>query len=134
MRSRMQLMFTIVFIGIVCSLAGCSLYPQKRGILAGRVSVGPLTPVVGPGVVEPTPGPQVYAGRKIVVFDSRGKRELQQVDIMGDGTYRVELEVGIYVIDINHMGIDYDKDLPATVEIQADQMTVLDIDIDTGIR
>jgi len=118
----------------LASLAACSLSPKETGILMGEVSVGPLVPVVGPGVVEPTPGPQVYAGRKLVIYDAKGKRELQQVDIFGDGTYRVELQVGSYVVDINHQGIDFAKGLPATIEIHQDQVTILDIDIDTGIR
>ena len=118
----------------LASLAACSLSPKETGILMGEVSVGPLMPVVGPGVVEPTPGPQVYAGRKLVIYDAKGKRELQQVDIAGDGTYRVELEVGSYLVDINHQGIDFAKGLPATIEIHQDQVTILDIDIDTGIR
>lgn len=118
----------------LASLAACSFGPKETGILMGEVSVGPLMPVVGPGVVEPTPGPQVFAGRKIVIFDAKGKRELQQVDIAGDGTYRVELELGSYVVDINHQGIDFAKGLPATIEIHQDQVTLLDIDIDTGIR
>jgi len=102
--------------------------------LQGAVTIGPLVPVVGPGVVEPTPGPQVFAERKIVLFDAKGKRELQQVDIQDDGTYLVELLVGTYVVDINRLGIDHGSGLPATVEIRQNQITILDIDIDTGIR
>jgi hypothetical protein len=37
-------------------------------------------------------------------------------------------------VDINSIGIDHAKGLPAEVVIIADQETVLDVDIDTGIR
>ncbi len=112
----------------------CGTGPRETGILQGIVTIGPLVPVVGPGVEEPTPGPEVFRDRKVVVFDSGGKRQLHVVDIQHDTSYRVELEIGTYVVDINHLGIDHAKGLPATVEIQASQVTVLDIDIDTGIR
>jgi hypothetical protein len=125
---------TLILHLMVMLLAACSLTQGETGILQGDVSVGPLSPVVGPGVEEPTPGPEVYADRKVVVFNAKGTRELQQVDILADGTYSVELAVGTYVIDINRLGIDHGMDLPATIEIRANQVTVIDIDIDTGIR
>lgn len=115
-------------------LVACSVGPRETGILQGEVTIGPLMPVVGPGVEEPTPGPEVFSDRKVVIFDSRGKRQLHVLDIQPDGTYHVELEVGTYVVDINHLGIDHAKGFPTTVEVQAGQITVLDIDIDTGIR
>jgi hypothetical protein len=59
---------------------------------------------------------------------------LHVVDLEGDGRYQVELEAGLYVVDINHLGIDHAAGLPAQVEILPDQVTTLDIDIDTGIR
>lgn len=114
-------------------ISACSAGPAETGILQGVVTIGPLVPVVGPGVEEPTPGPEVFAGRKVVIFDARG-RELQQVEISGDGMYQVALAVGSYQVDINHLGIDHAAGLPATVEIRAGQITILDIDIDTGIR
>jgi hypothetical protein len=126
-------LFMLLFVA-VCYLAACGVNLKATGILTGQVQIGPLVPVVGPGVIEPTPGPQLFAERKVVIFDASGTRQLQQIDILGDGTYRVELEVGIYVIDINRLGIDHGSGLPASVEILANQITTLDIDIDTGIR
>ena len=35
---------------------------------------------------------------------------------------------------INHLGIDHSKDVPEQVEIVADAIVGLDIDINTGIR
>lgn len=134
MRSRQTRAAILISIAFVVTLSACGLRSNETGILQGAVTIGPLVPVVGPGVVEPTPGPQVYSGRKVVIWDAKGKRELQQVDILGDGTYQVELDVGTYVVDINHLGIDHGSGLPATIEIHKDQVTILDIDIDTGIR
>jgi hypothetical protein len=124
----------LIVFALMMLLSACSAGLVELGILQGHVSVGPLAPVVGPGMEEPTPGPAVFAERKVVVYDADGKRALLQVDLQPDGNYQVQLAAGTYVIDINHLGIDRGMNLPAIVEIHANQVTVLDIDIDTGIR
>jgi hypothetical protein len=110
------------------------LGPKATGILEGHVSIGPLVPVLREGEPEPTPAPEIYAGRQIVVFSSDGRREITRVEIDGQGNYRVTLPAGSYLVDINHAGIDSAAGLPAEVEILAGQITRLDVDIDTGIR
>ena len=115
-------------------LACCTPPPEETGVLQGHVTIGPLVPVVQEGVPEPTPAPEVYASRQIVVYASDGQTEVARVQIDGKGDYRVELPVGTYVVDVNHAGIDMAKDLPKTVEIESGQTTRLDVDIDTGIR
>jgi hypothetical protein len=107
---------------------------SQPGTLAGRVTVGPLSPVAQAGVPEPTPGPVVFAERKVVILNETGEREVATVDIGPDGAYSVALQPGAYTIDINHLGVDIAKGLPALVEIRAGETTTLDIDIDTGIR
>jgi hypothetical protein len=124
----------LILLIVMSSITACSLGPIQIGTLQGQVTIGPLVPVVGPGMEEPTPGPEVFADRKVVIYDAKGKRELGLVDIQGGGSYSVDLEVGTYLVDINHLGIDHAAGLPAIVEIHADQTTILDIDIDTGIR
>jgi hypothetical protein len=111
-----------------------SLQRVESGVLEGHVTVGPLSPVAEAGVPEPTPAPEVYAERKIVIYAETGQQEVARVDIDGAGNYRVTLPVGIYVVDINHLGIDLAKGLPQRVEIKSQQTTRLDVDIDTGIR
>jgi hypothetical protein len=59
---------------------------------------------------------------------------LKTVDIDCDGRYRVELEPGVYRVDINRIGVDFSSDVPEQVEITAGLTFKLDIDIDTGIR
>jgi hypothetical protein len=131
---RTKVVFMSIVLTLMSLLSACSAVPSEMGILQGHVSVGPLVPVVGPGMEEPTPGPEVFADRKVVIYEAKGERELQRVDLQSDGTYRVELAAGTYVVDINRLGIDHGLNLPATVEIKANQITTLDIEIDTGIR
>ena len=114
--------------------AACQLGPEEIGTLAGHVTIGPLTPVVQEGVPEPTPAPEIYAERQIVVFDADSQNEVGRASIDANGDYRIDLPVGTYIVDINHLGIDIAKGLPQTVEIRPQQTTQLDVDIDTGIR
>ena len=130
---RLRLRAGYVLAAVALLAWGCSWGPKATGILEGHVSIGPLVPVVRVGEPEPTPAPEVYAGRQIVVFSGSG-REIARVQIDGQGNYRLALPAGSYRVDINHAGIDSAAGLPAEVEILAGQTTQLDVDIDTGIR
>ena len=123
-----------VVLSLMILLACCTPPPRETGVLQGHVTIGPLVPVAREGEPEPTPGPEVYASRQIVIYASDGQTEVARVQIDGKGNYRVELPVGTYVVDINHAGIDMAKELPKKVEIRSGQVTRLDVEIDTGIR
>lgn len=115
-------------------ITGCAQGSQAYGVLEGHVTIGPLVPVVREGEPEPTPNPEVYAAREVVVFKANGKTEFTRIEIDSSGNYRAELPVGIYVVDINHLGIDMAKGLPKEITITEQAVTLLNIDIDTGIR
>jgi hypothetical protein len=127
----LKLLLLVAFISV---LYGCVSSPQETGILEGHVTIGPLVPVLREGEVEPTPAPEVYAAREIVVFEEDGRTEFARLKIDPSGNYWVELPVGTYVVDINRIGIDTAKDLPMEIKIESQIVTKLDIDIDTGIR
>jgi hypothetical protein len=124
----------ILFISLSVLLFACEVAPAPEGILKGHVSIGPLQPAIQEGVPEPTPNPEMYTARKIVIFDQRGRKEIARASINAAGDYEIALPAGNYVVDINHSGIDFAKGLPAQVEILPDEVTYLDIAIDTGIR
>jgi hypothetical protein len=127
MKKMIQLTFLLFVVA-------CSSAPRETGVLTGHVSIGPLTPVERVGVPTPTPAPEIYAARQIVVYDADGKTEVARAPINAKGDYQITLAVGTYWVDINHAGIDRGIDLPQKVEILAGQTTRLDISIDTGIR
>ncbi len=105
----------------------------ETGTLEGRVTIGPISPVQREGVEEEIP-PEVYAARKVVVYDRGGRKLVEEVDLEDDGHYRVDLKPGIYVVDINRIGVDYSEQVPREIEIRSGETVVFDIDIDTGIR
>jgi hypothetical protein len=106
---------------------------QQTGTLRGRVTIGPIWPVERPGDKFPIP-PEVYEARKVMVYDKRGSKLIEKVDLGHDGGYAVELDAGTYMIDINRLGIDSSSDVPREVEIRSGEVVEVDIDIDTGIR
>ena len=125
----------LILIGVLAALlwVACARPSQEVGIIEGHVTIGPLVPVVQEGVPEPTPAPEVYAARQIVVVREHDGKEVARLEIDAEGNYRGEFPVGSYVVDINHVGIDSASGFPKVVEIFANQVTRADVDIDTGI-
>jgi hypothetical protein len=124
----------LLLVALLILISGCTVGRKETGILEGHVTIGPLVPVVREGEPEPTPAPEVYASRQIVIYTKDGRSEITRVQIDAKGNYWVELPAGTYVVDINRMGIDRGIDLPTKVEILGGATTRLDIEIDTGIR
>lgn len=119
-------------------LAGCQPSAAETALLQGAVTIGPINPVEIPG--QPViVSPEVFAARKIIIYDGSGKKFLREVSITqigqtAAGYYTVQLAPGSYTIDINRLGIDNAFGLPKKITIAADETVTLDIDIDTGIR
>ena len=107
---------------------------EKGGTLEGHVTLGPMLPAIREGMVEPTPAPEAYAARQVVIYGRNGRTEVARAQIDAQGNYRMALPAGTYVVDINHAGIDRGVNLPQEVKIFDGRVTQLDIKIDTGIR
>ncbi|NOY37389.1 MAG: hypothetical protein GXO83_07410 [Chlorobi bacterium] len=126
--------FVILFLATM--LSGClnlSQDTQPEGKLTGKVTIGPLCPVEPCDLTEE----QVYAAydaRKLLVYDRDTTVVLWKVGINHDSTYTVRLAEGLYIVDIDHTGIDHSDDVPERIVIKAGMTDTLNIDIDTGIR
>ena len=133
--NRAVFLLTLIILGLF--VVGCSGNVEK-GLLQGNVHIGPISPVEQPGQ-DTTLRPDVYDARKIMIYNESGNKLLMQVDIECNveenyARYRVELEPGIYTVEINRIGVDYSNEVPKQVEIKSGLTIKLDIDIDTGIR
>ena len=124
----------LLLVAMIVLVTSCTPASEEKGVLEGHVTIGPLVPVVQEGEPEPTPAPEVYASRQIVIYAQDGQTEITRVRIDAKGNYRVTLPAGTYVVDINRIGIDRGIDLPAPVQIVGGQTIHLDVEIDTGIR
>jgi hypothetical protein len=133
MRNHMKpMVIFLIALGLVIIMGACAGASQQSGVLEGKVSIGPITPVQQITPV-PTP-PAVYAARKVLIYDRYHSQLMETVSLDDNGNYRVDLAAGIYVVDINYAGIDRSSEVPKTVEIEANSRVVLNISIDTGIR
>jgi len=127
-----RLRLVVLMAALALAAAGCKR--AANGFLEGAVTVGPLTPVERMDAPSPTPPPEVYTSRALNVFKVDGVTLVKRVPFEPDGSYRVELPPGTYVVDIEHSGIDSASGLPTSTTIRSGETTRLDIDIDTGIR
>jgi hypothetical protein len=125
--------FVLIFIAVVSGCASSGIH-GNTGILTGKVTVGPLTPVERIDATPPAPDPSVFTSRKILLYEADGKTPVEEIPIQAAGyygTYNITLKPGIYVPGYAYMGGV--RLLPA-VTIEAGKTTTLDVDIDTGIR
>ncbi len=118
--------------------ASCQPGGSESVLLQGAVTIGPISPVERPGESPPVP-PEVFAARKVMVYDASGKKLVREVAITqinsgATGYYTAHLAPGTYTVDINHAGIDRAANLPQKITISADETVTIDVDIDTGIR
>jgi len=109
------------------------LTSNSVGFLQGSVSIGPICPVESKDHPCPPP-PSLFTSHKLVILNDKGE-QVTLVAIDGKGNYRTELMPGTYTVDFTPRDIGFPGSFqPPTAEIREGETTVLNIDIDTGIR
>ena len=102
-----------------------------RGKLSGKVMRGPTSPVLSNNIPSPV---EPASNIRLIISTPEG----QQIDFAvtdSQGAYSIILPPGIYRIEMAPLpGIEFSKDLPASITITEGRETHLDIFIDTGIR
>jgi hypothetical protein len=105
-----------------------------HGRLSGVVTIGPNCPGPTTGTADcPTP-PFAYEQRKILVYDEPKTRVLFTVDIDSRGLYTILLIPATYNLELKGTGADKTSDLPVQVTIRANVATVVNVNVDTGLR
>lgn len=132
--------FGLVLIFGLLLFFSCDQQQEQKsgdGILAGKVTIGPLCPVEtdppDPGCL---PTEETYKAWPIAVLSANGNHLITQLHPNLDGTYNVELSGGNYLVNLENQS-SYgpgSSNLPSFIEISPSDTTYLDIDIDTGIR
>ena len=101
------------------------------GVLAGRVTRGPTSPVQGPGL---PPATAPAAGVKLLIYGPE-RQEITSVLTDKAGQYRVNLPPGDYLIELAPIkGRLFTKELPARITISPGRETLLNLRLDTGLR
>ena len=127
----------VILLTCIAVMSGCdSKKALVEGILEGTISIGPICPVE---TIPPDPAclptAETYKAYPVNVFTSDGKTKVAQLLPSLDGSYSSELPPGDYLIVLegakNNIG---GSNLPVKVSIKAQDKTLLNINIDTGIR
>ena len=127
----------IIFLVGLLFISGCEKqFTQEVGSLEGVISIGPLCPVEkNPPDPDCLPTCETYKAYPVAICTSNGRRKITQVNPALDGSYKIELNPGHYLVVLeteqNRIG---SSNLPAEVIIISQAKTALNIDIDTGIR
>lgn len=122
---------TIFMMILLVLISGCA--PAQKGVLEGRISIGPLCPVESiPPRPECQPTMETFNARPIDVLDNG--RVVMKLNPDSNGNYRIELPEGNYMISLENHRVVGHSSLPVQVTIKHSEMTELNIDIDTGIR
>ena len=130
-----------IIVGITLLLgllfSGCeSQINQEAGFLEGVISIGPICPVE-PVPPEPRcmPTAETYKAYPVSVWTSNGIRKIVQLNPALDGSYKTELTPGNYLVKLGPTSNGFGgSNLPAEVTISSQNKTILNIDINTGIR
>jgi hypothetical protein len=116
---------------------GCDIQNyQGTGSLEGVISIGPICPVeTDPPQPGCLPTAETYKAYPVSIWTSNGRKKITQINPALDGTYRAELVSGDYLIILDNGQIGPgNSNLPAEVSIEPEKETILNINIDTGIR
>jgi hypothetical protein len=131
----------LLIVGILAGslfVVSCQPGGPETVLLQGAVTIGPISPVEKPCENYPVP-PEVFATRKLIIYDESGKKLVREVYFtqIGQGAtgyYTAQIAPGTYVVDINHLGMDSAANLPVKITVVDDETVTIDVDIDTGIR
>ncbi len=108
---------------------------SENGILEGKVTIGPLCPVERiPPDPSCQPTEETYKAWPIAVYTADKETKVTQIEPNLDGTYKINLSAGNYIVDLENQQPIGGRNLPATISINSGRTTTLNIDIDTGIR
>ena len=121
---------------LILYVSGCTKLPGENGYLEGVITIGPICPVEKiPPDPACLPTAETYKAYPVSVFTSDGKRKIAQLNPLLDGTFNSKLPPANYLIVLetakNNIG---GSNLPVVVSISSREKTILNIDIDTGIR
>lgn len=129
--------FSIAFLAVLFFISGCDKQmAHESGVLEGVISIGPICPVEKiPPDPDCLPTTETYKAYPVSVWTSNGKRKIAQINPALDGSFKTELAPGNYTVLLEReQNIIGGSNLPVGVSIISEETTLLNINIDTGIR
>lgn len=128
-----QRMVLITIVALLLTSA-CGTAEMNTGYLQGTVTIGPLTPVQKAGETPAAPPVDLLTSNGIEILREGRDTVYRTVHFNADASYSVELPAGEYTVRLISKDLLHASKLPTSVTITRDQVTILNIDIDTSIR
>jgi hypothetical protein len=111
---------------------------DRSGFLEGHLKIVSLKEVEladeNSPAVTPKAYDQNYSEYPLIILSRDGKKEIAQVTADKDGSYRIPLPPGDYVLDLKGRGHGLVRAKPQPFTVTPNQTVHVDMDIDTGIR
>ncbi|HEX7467752.1 MAG TPA: hypothetical protein VF324_04075 [Methanobacterium sp.] len=135
-RHSFKIILSIVYLFGLLFLGCNKQNTQGTGLLEGVISIGPICPVeTDPPDPACLPTAETYKAYAVSVWTLNESKKIAQLNPALDGSYKIELVYGDYLVILeNEQNRPGSSNLPAEVSIIPQNKTVLNIDIDTGIR
>jgi hypothetical protein len=135
-RHSFKIILSIVFLFGLLFLGCNKQNNQGTGFLEGVISIGPICPVeTDPPETGCLPTAETYKAYPVSIWTSDGREKITQINPALDGSYKTELVYGDYLVILeNGQNRPGGSNLPAEISIIPQNKTILNIDIDTGIR
>lgn len=136
-RRSNSILFGIALLTGLLFISGCdNQMTQATGFLEGVISIGPICPVErdppDPGCL---PTAETFKAYPVSVWTSNGRRKIAQLNPALDGSFKTELALGNYLVTLeNGQSKIGGSNLPVEISINPQKKTLLNINIDTGIR
>jgi hypothetical protein len=129
----------IIFLALLFFSSSCEQLGFNfggTGTLKGKISIGPLCPVE---TVPPNPACQptaeTYKAYPVSVWTFDMKRKIADLSPALDGSYDASLPAGTWMVVLEKGSIGVGgSNLPVSIKVTEGSDTLLDINIDTGIR
>lgn len=130
-KKKVIFIFLILSLITIFILSGCMPKTEEEinsGIY-GTVTVGPLKPVEREGEINYKP----YQAT-IIIKTENGLVEIKRFTSNNDGTFKVYLKPGKYILEPLKSNEPYPIGSSVEVEVKPNQFTEINISYDTGIR
>jgi hypothetical protein len=124
------MLLTCVFL-VATGLLADSATP---GYLEGHVKILALSDVELAGATPLKFSDRNYAEYPLIVLSQSGKQEIVPVTVDQNGKYRVALQAGDYLLDVQDRRRKHVRSTPQPFTIISNQTVHVDMTIDTGVR
>jgi hypothetical protein len=136
---KIEFLPLVLLLLLMFSFAGCEkigTVSYGMGTLKGKIDIGPICPVE---TIPPAPGclptAETYKAYPVSVWTTDMNHRIADIKPALDGSYSTLVPDGKYIVVLNkQLAGPAGTNLPATIVIRDGTVTVLDINIDTGIR